>query len=329
MIRRNSHSAFLEAAARTLSEQVEAIRSAGYEGPLTGGRSADDGSKCLVLQLLAFKNLAAREIVQRRIRGFRYVLVPESVSGLVVFFADSLRPLLQPNANNPFLFVQTRGRDRQSWFDSTKHGFGHLCGHKEGLNIGTSIRTIRHIVSTEAVRYIRPLLAPGSNVVGLQGAIGPRERRGTDAIEERSYPTPIHVYALVLIEKERFTRPPSRLTLSLLPCHQALLRARLSPLLPLLPGLLPLPHHVHALLLLVREREQLKPKPAAPAEPEVDAMDLDTNSEDVDAGAGAAPITYVPIYFTPTEDVELAFEPGVQYFDGRDFPEGFPLAARQ
>jgi hypothetical protein len=134
-----------------VSDQVAAIRSAGYEGPLTMGATALASGDVLVLHLIAFKNLRAREEEQQRLGGYRYVL-PPVVSRLVGFFAQHLRPLLAPKAANPFLFVQTKGRDKGGWMNAKRDAFGALCGSEHGLGLGTSIRSVRHIVSTEAVR---------------------------------------------------------------------------------------------------------------------------------------------------------------------------------
>lgn len=139
---------FLEQRGVALQDQVAEIRAAGYEGPLTLALVQGD---CLVLRLVAFKNQGAREDEQRRLGGYRYVL-PPGVSRLVLFFSQQLRAFLEPRASNAFLFVQTRGRDKGSWFNAKKDAFGHQCGHEHGLNVGTSIRMIRHAVSTEAVQ---------------------------------------------------------------------------------------------------------------------------------------------------------------------------------
>lgn len=138
------------AASSSIEDQVQAIRSSGYDGPLSMVVS-DATSACSVVHLIAFKNLRAREEVQRRIGGFRYVLC-RAVSALIRFFDQTLRPLLEPKESNKLLFVQVTGRDKGSWVDAKKDGFGDSCGHAKGLDLGTSIRSIRHIVSTEAVR---------------------------------------------------------------------------------------------------------------------------------------------------------------------------------
>lgn len=140
------------AASSSIEDQVQVIRSSGYDGPLSMVVS-DATSACSVVHLIAFKNLRARAEVQRRIGGFRYVLC-RAVSALIRFFDQTLRPLLEPKESNKLLFVQVTGRDKGSWVDAKKDGFGYSCGHAKGLDLGTSIRSIRHIVSTEAVRCV-------------------------------------------------------------------------------------------------------------------------------------------------------------------------------
>lgn len=121
----------------SLSDQVAAIRSSGYEGPLTHVSENPD-SDTIVLHLLAFKNLAAREGAQRQVGGFRYAL-PPVISRLLRFFTRTLRPLLQPTDEHPFVFVQPVGRDKGGPFNAKKDGFGALCGYERGLNLGTSV----------------------------------------------------------------------------------------------------------------------------------------------------------------------------------------------
>lgn len=133
-----------------IDEQVSIIRGTCYEGPLTMAIDHED-SGSFILHLLAFKNSRFREEQQRHNGGLRYVL-PPPVSRLLRFFATALRPLLQPFSTNRMLFVQTTGHGKAGPFNAQRDAFGHLCGTERGLGLGTSIRSIRHIVSTEAVR---------------------------------------------------------------------------------------------------------------------------------------------------------------------------------
>lgn len=154
-----------------IDEQVATIRESGCEGPLTMAIHHED-SGCFILHLLAFKNSRFREEQQRHNGGFRYVL-PPPVSRLFRFFAIALRPLLQPCPTNRMLFVQTTGRGKGGPFNAQRDAFGHLCGTERGLHIGTSIRSIRHIVSTEAVRS--PLTHSSLLNLPLSGATSRQE----------------------------------------------------------------------------------------------------------------------------------------------------------
>lgn len=124
--------------------RVAAIRGAGYEGALTMAVYNAEWS-IHVLHLLAFKNdksYASSERVQ-------YVMA-RPVSDLLAFFMRAVRVHLQPLSTNSFVFVKHTGANAGSWFESSRDGFGRLCGHF-GLDLGASIQVIRHIVSTAAV----------------------------------------------------------------------------------------------------------------------------------------------------------------------------------
>jgi len=129
---------------------VGAVRARGYDGPISAA-IMHAASQCYVLHLLAFKNMQANAAEQQAIGGHRYVLC-RPVSALLLFFQQKLRPILQPKDEHPFAFVQVVGHNRGSYYDAKRDGFGRYCGQPNGLNLGTSIRTVRHIVSTEAVR---------------------------------------------------------------------------------------------------------------------------------------------------------------------------------
>ena len=131
--------------------QAAAIRGRGYEGPLSMA-FMHPVSQCYVIRLLAFKNMQSQVAAQQAIGGFRYVLC-RPVSALLHYFYYTLRPILGPKDEHPFVFVQVVGQDRGSYYDAKKDGFGRYCGQPNGLNLGTSIRTVRHVVTTEAVRY--------------------------------------------------------------------------------------------------------------------------------------------------------------------------------
>jgi hypothetical protein len=131
--------------------QAAAIRSGGYDGPLSMA-VMHSASQSFVIRLLAFKNMQSQVAAQQAIGGFRYVLC-RPVSALLHYFYNTLRPILEPKEENPLVFVQVIGQDRGSYYDAKKDGFGRYCGQPNGLNLGTSIRTIRHVVTTEAVRY--------------------------------------------------------------------------------------------------------------------------------------------------------------------------------
>jgi hypothetical protein len=117
---------------------IAEIRASGYTGPLTMV-SEDPGSKCFVLRIVTFKNMASYAPSER----LSYVLSP-LVSDLLSCFWRRLRPLLNPKAPNALVFVNPRNG---LWFDSCRDKFGSLCG-VQGLAIGASIRVIRHVVST-------------------------------------------------------------------------------------------------------------------------------------------------------------------------------------
>jgi len=121
---------------------VDSIRRGGYSGSLT--YATDDGaSSCILLNLLAFKNMASHDAAER----LCYVLCPV-VSDLLRFFHWHARPLLSnPLAGHRMTFVKPDG----SWFDSSRDGFGRLCG-EQGLVLGTSVRVVRHIISSAVVR---------------------------------------------------------------------------------------------------------------------------------------------------------------------------------
>jgi hypothetical protein len=133
-----------------MKAQADAIRTMGYEGPLTMA-VMHSASQCYVLHLLAYKNMASHLDEQQALGGIRYVLC-RPVSALLQFFVHSLRPLLAPKEHHPFVFVQVVGERRGSWLDAKRDGFGRYCGQPNGLNIATSVRTLRHVVTTEAVR---------------------------------------------------------------------------------------------------------------------------------------------------------------------------------
>ncbi len=141
-----------------MKSRVATIRAMGYEGPLTLA-VMHAASQCYVLHLLAYKNMASRLEMQQAIGGIRYVLC-RPVSALLQFFVRTLRPLLEPKEKQPLVFVQVVGERRGACFDANKDGFGRYCGQPNGLNIGTSVRTVRHVVTTEAVRclLVKPIL---------------------------------------------------------------------------------------------------------------------------------------------------------------------------
>jgi hypothetical protein len=116
---------------------VASIRLNGYDGALT--YAVDDAaSSCIHLNLLAFKNMASYGAKER----LCYVLCPV-VSELLRFFVRHVRSALKPSLLNRLVFVKSNG----SWFDSCRDGFGRVCGEK-GLLLGTSLRVVRHIVSS-------------------------------------------------------------------------------------------------------------------------------------------------------------------------------------
>lgn len=132
---------------------VTALRGAGYDGPLTLA-TFHAPSQCYVLRLLAFKNMRAQGDVQQALGGFRCVL-SRPVSTLLRFFDEVLRPLLvREEDEHPFVFIQVLGQRRGQWFDARRDDFGRYCGESQGLNLKTSVRTLRHVITTEAVRYV-------------------------------------------------------------------------------------------------------------------------------------------------------------------------------
>ncbi len=123
---------------------VSSVRQLGYEGALTLG-IFDSSANVYTLHMLSFKNAGAYGAGDK----LRYV-VPPRVSALLSFFMAAVRPLLRPSDGHPFVFVKTNGGDAGRWFQSSRDGFGRLCG-VNGLAVGVSIRIVRHIVSTAAV----------------------------------------------------------------------------------------------------------------------------------------------------------------------------------
>ena len=138
--------------AAAMKSETVAIRTRGYNGPLSVA-IMHALSQCYVLRLLAFKNMQAGVAAQQAIGGYRYVLC-RPVSALLHFFHHTLRPILEPKDDHPFVFVQVVGQNRGNHYDAKRDGFGRYCGQPNGLNLGTSVRTVRHVVSTEAVRYV-------------------------------------------------------------------------------------------------------------------------------------------------------------------------------
>ncbi len=138
------------ATAIAMKTRTVAIRTSGYDGPISVA-IMHAVSQCYIARLLAFKNMQASVAAQQAIGGYRYVLC-RPVSALLHFFQYSLRPILEPKDDQPFVFVQVVGQNRGSYYDAKRDGFGRYCGQPNGLNLGTSVRTVRHVVSTEAVR---------------------------------------------------------------------------------------------------------------------------------------------------------------------------------
>ncbi len=120
---------------------VDSIRLNGYDGALTYATN-DVSCPCILLNLLAFKNMASYGAEER----LCYVLCPV-VSELLRFFVRHIRSALNPSPLNRLAFVKSNG----SWFDSCRDGFGRVCGEK-GLLLGTSVRVVRHIVSSAVAR---------------------------------------------------------------------------------------------------------------------------------------------------------------------------------
>lgn len=95
---------------------------------------------CILIHVVTFKNMASYSASER----ICYVLSPV-VSDLLVFFWRRVRPSLRPLPNNPFVFVKPG--DGRLFEVARGDRFGALCG-KRGLQWGTSVRVVRHVVST-------------------------------------------------------------------------------------------------------------------------------------------------------------------------------------
>ncbi len=120
---------------------VDSIRLNGYDGALTYATD-DANSPCILLDLLAFKNMASYGAAKR----LCYVLCPV-VSELLRFYLRHLRSALKPSPLNRLAFVKAGG----TGFDSCRDGFGRVCG-EQGLLLGTSVRVVRHIISSAVAR---------------------------------------------------------------------------------------------------------------------------------------------------------------------------------
>lgn len=138
-VMRPSSVAGLVMATAVPSRDLSSIRGLGYAGALTWVME-DVTSRCLLLHVVAFKNMASYSASDR----LSYVLSP-ILSELLLFFWRRVRPSLRPQPSNPFVFVKpSTGR----WFDvNGGDRFGALCGER-GLQWGTSVRVVRHVVST-------------------------------------------------------------------------------------------------------------------------------------------------------------------------------------
>ncbi len=138
-VMRPSSVAGLVMATAVPTRDLSSVRSLGYTGALTWV-TEDATSRCLLLHVVAFKNMASYSALDR----LCYVLSP-ILSELLLFFWRRIRPSLRPQPSNPFVFVKpSNGR----WFDvNGGDRFGALCGER-GLQWGTSVRVVRHVVST-------------------------------------------------------------------------------------------------------------------------------------------------------------------------------------
>ena len=122
-----------------VAASIPSIRALGYMGALAWAIE-DSASHCILIHVVTFKNMASYAVSAR----ICYVL-SSVVSDLLMFFWRRVRPSLRPLPNNPFVFVKP-GDGR--WFDVARGDrFGALCGER-GLQWGTSVRVVRHVVST-------------------------------------------------------------------------------------------------------------------------------------------------------------------------------------
>ncbi len=127
--------------------QVASIRAAGYANGALTMAIYHELSSTYILRLIAFKNQGAYLPNER----LEFVLA-KPVSSLLNFFVHVVRSHLSPLPSNTFAFVKHTDSRAGSWFESSRDGFGRLCGGDGGLDLGVSVQVIRHLVSTEAMR---------------------------------------------------------------------------------------------------------------------------------------------------------------------------------